>query len=307
MKDFSKNGHSKDVQHDVEVVARKTMKQRMMAKISVLPAMFTLLNAISGFGSIYFTVKIGGFEGGVNNPEILTNLQYAAGLMFVAMFCDMLDGRVARMTRTTSDFGAQLDSMCDVISFGVAPAILALRASVGLLRENIQYLPVERIIWAVAAIYVCCAVLRLARFNVETEQDESSHMDFKGLPTPAAAACIATMVLLLSDLMKNNPWDWLCVDQLAWTMSITLPILMLVTAMLMVSGFKYPHVVNHYIRGKKPFTYLVKFVVICLVAIVQPYLTFAVITLIFTISGPIKAIFTRNKDSETSGSLTSKN
>ena len=274
---------------------RKTIKQRMLEKTAVLPAMFTLLNGISGFGAIYFTTKAG-FAGNLDaNSGILQNLQIAAGLMFVAMFCDMLDGRVARMTRTTSDFGAQLDSLCDMISFGVAPAMLALRASIGILRESSvgAYLPVERVIWAVAAIYVACSALRLARFNVETEQDESAHMDFEGLPSPAAASCIATLVLLLTHLMQlklEGNWEWLSPGALSMTMSILLPITLLATALLMVSRCRYPHVVNHYIRGKKPLSYLIKLVVIVLLAVIEPFVTFALIALIFTLSGPIRSI-----------------
>jgi len=253
----------------------------------VLPAAFTLLNGLAGFAAIHFAAKDGlGAELDAGN---LAHLKIAAGLIFAAMFCDMLDGRLARMTRTTSDFGAQLDSLCDIISFGVAPAVLSLRSAVSILRSQFDmYLPVERTVWCIAAVYVACATLRLARFNVETEQDEAAHMDFRGLPTPAAAAGLAAVLLMFTSLMGRN-LTWLSDENLMLGMSVTLPVLTLVSGLLMVSRFRYPHVMNQYIRGRRPFGYLLKLLLLFLAAVtVGPYIVLAGAVLFYILSGPAR-------------------
>ncbi|MCK4275631.1 MAG: phosphatidylcholine/phosphatidylserine synthase, partial [Phycisphaerae bacterium] len=264
-------------------------RRRILRSTSMLPALFTLSNGLAGFGAIHFATKDA--LGSAN----MRNLAVAAWLIFVAMVCDMLDGRLARMTRRTSDFGAQLDSLCDMISFGVGPAVLMLATVVMVLRGQVQrvsflesYLAVERVVWCAAGVYVACAALRLARFNVESEPDESAHMDFRGLPTPGAAATVGGMVLLFGHLTQiergwqSSPWILAAV-------SITLPVVTLGTALLMVSRFRYPHLVNQYIRGRRPFGYLVKLVLLALAAIWQPFVTLAVLTMAYTLSGPVTA------------------
>ncbi|MCD4823358.1 MAG: phosphatidylcholine/phosphatidylserine synthase [Phycisphaerae bacterium] len=284
--DSSNNSHSKPSARG------KAIRLRILRSTAVLPAAFTLLNGLAGFAAIHFATKHD--LGASLNPDTaagaaaLFNLNVAAMLLFVAMICDMLDGRLARMTRTTSDFGAQLDSLCDMISFGVAPAVLAVRCSISILREQSQNLPVERAIWCIAGIYIACAALRLARFNVETDQDEAAHMDFRGLPSPGAAGMLMAMVLLFVNLIEKN-YAWLPADDLLLGMSVTLPILTLAAALLMVSRFRYPHIVNQYIRGRKPFSYLVKLVIIILAACIQPFITLAAVALIYTFSGPVRA------------------
>lgn len=266
---------------------RGGMKARILQRTAVLPAAFTLLNGLAGFAAIHFATK-----DGLNTPltpESLSHLQFAAWLLFGAMVCDMLDGRVARMTRTTSDFGAQLDSICDMLSFGAAPAIIALRASVSIFRQqDFQNLPLERVVWCMAAVYVACTALRLARFNVETEADESAHMDFRGLPSPGAAACVAALVLLFTNLIDAN-LSWLPQWILLRAMSVTLPLLTLAAGLLMVSRFKYPHLVNHYIRGRKPFSYLVKLVFLIVFMLIWPHATLAVGCIGYALSGPASA------------------
>ena len=110
----------------------------------------------------------------------------AGWLIFLAMIFDALDGHVARLAKTTSDFGAQLDSLCDVVTFGVAPAFLLVKMCPGFTFNHSQ------MVWIIAAAYACCAALRLARFNVETD-DEDDHMNFSGLPSPAAASVVGEL------------------------------------------------------------------------------------------------------------------
>ncbi len=123
------------------------------------------------------------------------------------MLFDMLDGSAARLANQTSDFGAQLDSLCDAVSFGVAPAFMMLKlthpkhhlmASLDV-PPPFEYSP--RLLWAIAVLFMVCAILRLARFNVETDDDDS-HDCFSGLPSPAAAGIIASFPIGLHGL-KN--------------------------------------------------------------------------------------------------------
>lgn len=271
--------------------AKRPIGERILRSTAVLPAAFTLFNGLAGFAAIHFAAKA---ELGVTllpGRQALGNLQLAALLIFFAMFCDMLDGRLARMTRSTSDFGAQLDSLCDAVSFGVAPAFLMSRMTVSLLRDPLDVLPVERLVWCIAGLYVACAILRLARFNVETDQAESAHMDFRGLPSPGAAAGVASLVLLYKYLLgldslsipESQYKDWV-----HWGMCILLPMTTLLAALLMVSRIRYPHIVNQYIRGRRPFSYLVKFVIILLACVVALWPTLAVVVLIYILSGPLQ-------------------
>jgi len=271
-------------------------RRRILRSIAALPALFTLMNGLAGFGAIHFSTKdaLGQASSG---GAPLGNLVIAAWLIFAAMVFDMLDGRVARMTRRTSDFGGQLDSLCDVISFGVAPPLLMVRTAVMALRGGIgriDFLPsflvqsmiVERVVWCVAAVYVACAVLRLARFNVENEPDESAHMDFRGLPSPGAAAAIACLVLLF-DRLEDFERGWRSSDWALATVGIALPIVTLATALLMVSRLRYVHMVNQYIRGRRPFSYLVKLIVLVVAMLLAPFVTVAALVLAYTLSGPV--------------------
>ena len=118
-------------------------------------------------------------------------------LILLAMLFDAVDGQVARITRAVSDFGAQLDSLCDFVSFGLAPAIL-------LVKMCPQFTYWHRdAIWCIAAVFACCAALRLARFNVETDSDDD-HTMFAGLPTPAAAAAIGSFAILSYSLRNES-------------------------------------------------------------------------------------------------------
>ena len=158
---------------------------------AVLPTLLTLGNAACGFGAITFTAKAAAALGPTSavtetvldpvSKAAATSALFAAScLIYLAMVFDAFDGSAARWTNQTSDFGAELDSLCDAISFGAAPAFLMLQFS----RD---YHP--RLLWLIAALYVVCTVLRLARFNVETDEDDS-HAFFSGLPSPAAAGKI---------------------------------------------------------------------------------------------------------------------
>ena len=118
-----------------------------------------------------------------------------------------------------------------------------------------------RFIWLVAAVYISCTAIRLARFNVENEEDESAHMSFIGLPTPAAAGVIVSLVIFhqetLLELIQNTqstPVLTFCENAIVYI----LPFLLLGIAILMVSRIRYPHILNQYIKGKKPFAHFIR-------------------------------------------------
>src|SRR5207237_5356422 len=134
-------------------------------------------NAVCGFAALAFASKID-----PNNSSTDVFFAWSAWLIFGAMVFDGLDGYVARLSKTSSDFGGQLDSLCDAISFGVAPAFLLLLLG----REWGEHPVIQKAIAVVAVLYMACAILRLARFNVENSPDPAAHKRFKGLPSPAA-------------------------------------------------------------------------------------------------------------------------
>ena len=126
-----------------------------------------------------------------------SNCMFSAWLIFLAMVFDALDGYMARLAKSASEFGAELDSLCDMVSFGVAPAFLLVKMC-----PQFSFLHKEAV-WVIAASYAVCAALRLARFNVETS-DEDDHMSFRGLPSPAAAASVAGFAILFHTLRDKD-------------------------------------------------------------------------------------------------------
>jgi CDP-diacylglycerol--serine O-phosphatidyltransferase len=260
---------------------RERFRRRILRSTALLPALFTVSNGLCGFAAIHFATK-----DAVGAAQMM-NLWVAGWLIVAAMVCDLLDGRLARMTRKTSDFGGQLDSLSDAISFGVAPAVLMVRTVFYVLREQATYVALERVILCVAGVYVACAILRLARFNVENEPDEASHMRFTGLPTPGAAGGLTSLVLLFA--YYHDHYKWFAGSWLFYSLSIVLPVLALACALLMVSRVDYPHLINQYIRGKRPFAYLVKLVVTALAVMLLPMETAAAVIVAYILWGPLRA------------------
>lgn len=226
---------------------RRVRKQRLKS-ITVLPSLITILNGVAGFAAIAFAAK--------------NDFAMAGYMILLAMIADVLDGRLARISKSTSSFGGQLDSLCDIISFGVAPAFLMLKVleyKFGFTELNGPFENLlQRFIWLVAAAYISCAAIRLARFNVENEEDETAHMSFVGLPSPAAAGVIVSLVIFrqetLPELSAKSSQLYLVCDN---ALTYTLPFVTLAIAILMVGRIRYPHIINQYIKGKKPFAYLI--------------------------------------------------
>ena len=270
---------------------RQGARKQILRSTAVLPSFVTLLNGLAGLGAIHYATKD---AMGVTGLETVSNLSTAVWLVALAMIFDMLDGRLARMTRRTSDFGGQLDSLCDVVSFGVAPAVLMTRTVVMVIRNlNVsEYLQVERVVWSIGAIYLACTVMRLAKFNVENEPDESAHMDFCGLPSPGAAGAVGSLVLLFTHLTAIVP-NWQDTPWFLITVSAVLPAMTLTVALLMVSNIEYAHVVNHWIRGRRPVSYLLKLVVVVLALVYEFTIMATIFSNLYALSGAGRAVWRR--------------
>ena len=254
-------------------------KKRRLKYIAVLPSLVTLMNGLCGFAAIVFASRGPDM---ILRIDLLPNISMSyfalAGYMiFLAMIADVLDGHVARISKTTSSFGAQLDSLCDVISFGAAPAFLMLKmveVHSGRLQMGAGnfYVFFNRVVFFIAIIYAMCTVIRLARFNVENKEDESSHLSFAGLPSPAAAGLIVSLVVFNQDFLPKITERYGGVFRafepaMVWI----LPVVTLTAGLLMVTRIPYPHIVNSILSGKKRFSVflLVLFTVLLLIWNIQ--------------------------------------
>jgi len=263
----------------------------ILANTAALPVLVTLANGVAGFAAIHYATKSG------LGAASMAHLAVAAWLIFAAMAFDALDGRLARMTRQASDFGAQLDSLCDGISFGVAPAVLMVQVVSMALTEQIKPFDafqaegsaLGKAVMAIAVLYLCCTVLRLARFNIENAPDLLHHLEFTGLPSPAAAATVAAMVLLFEHLQSVEA-GWKSAEWLKIGAGATLPAVTLLAALLMISGFRYTHLVNRLLISKKPFGYIVKVVIALVVVLLYPQLALALLAILYAASGPAGAL-----------------
>ena len=269
--------------------------KHILRDTSLLPAVVTLMNGIAGFAAIHYATK------GTLGSADMGNLTLSAWLIFAAIVFDALDGRVARMTRKATDFGAQLDSLCDAISFGVAPAILMVHTvfmaigGFGILSPHTPLL--GKVVMAIGALYACCAVLRLARFNVENVPDVLHHMYFKGLPAPGAAATVASLVLLFA-FLQGEISGWKGADWLEIAVGIALPAVGLACSGLMISRFAYPHLVNQVIQGDRSFGYIVKALLVIVAAMIFPQMALALGTLAYAAAGPASAAWRRIRPAE---------
>lgn len=256
---------------------------------AVLPTLLTLGNAACGFGAITFAAKIGpaNFEG--------NELLIAACLIFLGMVFDALDGSAARWTQQTSEFGAQLDSLCDAITFGVAPAFLMLQTEFVKSRQlDLPFHLHPRLLWVIAVLFVVCVLLRLARFNVETDEDDS-HEFFSGLPSPAAAGTVASIPVAIDALNFLAKDEQVSGSQIAqWlipVLVILMPAITLAVACLMVSRVKYVHVFNQIFRGQRSRRHLIQLVfTLALVGLVHS-LAVPLIFCYYALSAPVRSFW----------------
>ena len=197
-------------------------------KIVIVPTLLTLGNAVCGLASVAYASRY------LREPDTLY-LAISGWLIIGAMVFDTLDGFAARLFKSAGRFGAELDSLCDAVSFGAAPAFLLLQLGPG---WNHEYL--HRLLAAVATLYMMCTILRLARYNVESIEGTGSAKRFRGLPSPAAAGCVAALAVLRAahngEAIRTYFEAWATVGAF-------------VVALLMVSQVSYPHLTKGILRG----------------------------------------------------------
>ncbi|MGB0775134.1 MAG: CDP-diacylglycerol--serine O-phosphatidyltransferase [Akkermansiaceae bacterium] len=192
-------------------------------KIYLLPNLMTAGNLCCGFFAV-LTIFKGMQE--VGFEDAYPHYEKAIWLIFASCLFDLLDGRLARMGGKESPFGQEFDSLADVVSFGMAPALLVSKAVLFTLPDKFG--------WAIAFIYLLCGAMRLARFNclANMPKKEGDSMDFRGIPIPMAAGFIASITFLIIDLTKTDryhaPWNYIFAAA------------MLGLAALMISNVRYP-------------------------------------------------------------------
>jgi CDP-diacylglycerol--serine O-phosphatidyltransferase len=271
-------------------------RRRRLRSVSTLPTLLTLGNLVSGFAAIHFCMSaiadMGAgrpiFEKATLNSQLVESLlpsfiSCAGFMILLGMFFDMVDGRLARITTRTSNFGGQLDSLADMVTFGVAPAVLMITLLTRLPEAHLVALP-GRAVWVVAAIYACCTGLRLAKFNVEHAGSHAGHTSFHGLPSPGAAAVVASLVILhqlLFHSMEHPEASVLLANIIPWAV--------LAVALLMVSRVRYVHLGNVYLKGRRPFEQVVVFLIALGVFLWHPVPTLTVFVCGYAVSGPIQA------------------
>jgi CDP-diacylglycerol--serine O-phosphatidyltransferase len=227
----------------------------MRRGVSLLPSLFTLANLFCGWACVVYAMR----------GELAT----AAPFVGMAIVLDILDGRIARMTGTTSDFGVQLDSLADVISFGMAPAVLAFQWGL---------LPLGRLGWAVGFLFVTAAALRLARFNIQTHTDKRY---FVGLPSPAAAAIPASTVFFYPEGLTGTPEAFLAVG------------MMLVPTLLMVSKIRFRSFKTIDLRERRRYTVLIAFAALLALIVTHPSAVLLLMAYSYLASGFVGLAITR--------------
>ncbi|MEM9883328.1 MAG: phosphatidylcholine/phosphatidylserine synthase [Planctomycetota bacterium] len=267
---------------------RRGRRHRRLRSIAVLPTLLTLANLLCGFLAVFVASRP------MDTPMLLvdwTPLTVAACLVLLGMVFDALDGRVARLTGSTSDLGEQLDSMADMVSFGVAPAFILVQ-TIGVQSPFLSAdgdTPYDRLGLVIAGIYVACAGLRLARFNLEKGDAAAGPTRwFDGLPSPGAAGAVASLALLHQHIWAD--------DHLSLGAGLAAYVLLaasLLCALTMVSRVKYVHVMNRYVRGRAPFPTVALGVVVALLLLVWPQPAAAVGFVAYAVSGPAAAAWRR--------------
>jgi CDP-diacylglycerol--serine O-phosphatidyltransferase len=251
-------------------------------KIAILPTLLTLGNAVCGFAAIAVATKID------PSRPVDPYFAFSGWLIIAAMLFDALDGYVARLSRTASKFGGELDSLCDAISFGAAPAFLLMRMGPGWEPQPLLH----QLLACIAVLYLVCVLLRLARFNVETTPDPKEHKRFRGLPSPGAAGCLASLAILRGELAERGLHLDLGVLTLAIEVWATLGAL--VVALLMVSRLPYPHITKQVLRGRRPFSHLVQLILVGFIIVLVREVALVLLFWIYGVGIPLRYTLVRS-------------
>ena len=229
---------------------RRLSRERLSRGLFVLPTLFTVGNLFCGYWSIWSSIR-GTFE-------------RAAVLVIVAAVLDMLDGRIARLTNSTSEFGEEYDSLADLVSFGVAPAVLAYSWGLS---------DFDRLGWLASFLFVVCGSMRLARFNIQTHIADKKY--FIGLPIPAAAGTLCTLVLATPEPLVDRIW------------MTGLLVMTVVLSYLMISTIRYRSFKDLDLRRRRPAWILPATAVVFAVIAWRPILSLLAMAVVFAGSGPV--------------------
>ncbi len=238
--------------HEEEVINASGEKVRRKG-VFLLPNLITTAALFAGFYAI-----IAGMKG---------DFAQAGMAVIVAQFLDGFDGRVARMTNTTSAFGVQYDSLSDMVSFGLAPSLVIF--SWGLE-------PLGKAGWAAAFVFASCAALRLARFNTQVDSVDKKY--FVGLASPPAAAVLATLVWTWSDVTPSTE------------VSILIAFLTMALGLLMVSNIRYTSFKDLNLRGRVPFVVMLAALLVFVVIVIEPSTVLLLMACTYCASGPVLAL-----------------
>ena len=241
------------------------MTEKILSKrgIYLLPSVLTTFGMFAGFYSIISSIN-GDFT-------------IAAISILIAMMWDTLDGRVARLTNTQSDFGAEYDSLADLVSFGLAPALLVYQWSL---------YELGRFGWLAAFVYLACAALRLARFNTQVGTADKRY--FQGLPSPAAAGVIASMIWL-------KIWTFASFDSDVISMGYYLGAgITILCGLLMVSNVRY-YSFKEFDSKKASFRFLLIVILSLIILVYKPNIILFTGFFVYLLSGPIITIIGLNK------------
>lgn len=229
--------------------------QRIRRKgVYLLPNLFTTGALFAGFYAIIASTQ--------------SNFEHAAIAIVVAGILDGLDGRIARLTNTQSEFGVQYDSMSDLVSFGIAPSILMF---------NWSLIGLGKLGWSIAFVYVACAALRLARFNAQVHTADKRY--FTGLASPAAAGFVATMVWTFYEAGIGQG------------VALITGLVTLAVALLMVSNVRYQSMKGIDFKGRVPFVFIIVAVLLFTIITIDPPRVLLLMGVLYAVSGPLQSLF----------------
>ena len=223
--------------------------------IYLLPNLFTVAALFAGFYAIVAGTK--------------NHFEEAAIAIYVAMILDGLDGRIARLTHSQSEFGAQLDSMSDMVCFGITPALVMYSWSLHALGKPG---------WLAAFIYAVCTALRLARFNSQSQQKNKRY--FQGLATPASAGLVASIIWVSTKFGLSGV-----------SMALPIAIVAILLGLLKVSTMRYRSFKDLDLRGKVPFLWILGMVLVFVFISFDPPDMLLAIFLVYVLSGPFSTIW----------------
>ena len=231
--------------------------------IYILPNLFTSANLFLGFYAIIHAVEI--------TMQGQNTFQLCAFAIILAAVADMLDGRVANMTNTASQFGVEYDSISDMVSFGVAPALVMFLWSLS---------SFGRIGWVACFLYVGCTGIRLARYNVQVSSVEKTH--FQGVPSPMAAFMLCGLMLIFNgEKLEELSFSYI------GTIKYYVLALVILLSLLMVSNIRYRNFRSLFLRRRLPFYFLVLIFLGIMVLAIKPLWTIYLNGLMYIVSGPL--------------------